>query len=526
MKKNKKRHYKIENSPIVLYLIIIIFIISQIIVLLNFSNNIKDNNSNQIEYDIEYNKADIIAMVTEKITFNRKNIYYIEDKEEFQQILDDFKKRIKALNNILEYCKKKGEIEIIFQATSYLGKTVDRCLNNMSHLVVKNSGISFFYSDILTYIQVLSNPELLKAIKSISNEILFVESLNDIVVFQVNGEYFGDKAKIVYQYQEQQNGNYFTDGVNMGDGWTIHIYGYYEYARLYPDTRFHLSADARPGYTYSEILQYQDSKNWKVIDMRKKIAIIALIIISVTAFGEAFYISRMVLPNNYLEPEKSINSDQTGKFYKTTEIPDLRYADFIPYYRKQNEEFQKALDVFFRYKKEFEEIISLNDRFKYKHDIVTVYLLEDGWKDNLFSVPNSGFLKNYEENFFIFSGNEFSDTAIMPMSINEVLRQRINTDDHIKTLLNSVGKEGNVMEIIFDEKGIWFKLIGPFFKEKVMVSVGYIYKNRDIVSILEEDEGRFEEKYRPDMWIDDHWLIIVPYPASEDSDYEPFNYYY
>lgn len=464
-----------------------------------------------------YSREDIICILSEKIIYGQNNRY---TDQEYQQIICEFQQRKESLDIIVDYLKNMRRVYIEFQATTYLGEKFHAILNTTKHLTIIDRRVSFLYTDISTYLQVCSNEKLVTAIEEISRDMDYAECRNGQITFTLSEEYFADKATIVYQYRESKNKDDYVYGISAAEDWTIYIYGYQEYVKNYPSRIFGLLNIPKQGLIRNWSLYTLESEVWKEADMGKKSIIIGSLILSLICFINALFVSRIVIPE---KDEQIIEMNELSELYKTTEIPDLRYSAFMPYYMKQDQEFENVLQEFDKYKEHFEKIINLAKNMIDSNHIVSFCLLYGKWKENLNNLPGSDFLRSFEDYFFTFSA-EKANGRIISMRPDKSLFQQVSSDEDLKSILNSIGKSGEVTEIIFCEETIWFSLTGPFFKEKVPVAVGYFHKGRGYYPEVTQKEwgNYFVEEYRKDMWLDEHWLIIVPYPACSDEDYNPY----
>lgn len=126
-------------------------------------------------------------------------------------------------------------------------------------------------------------------------------------------------------------------------------------------------------------------------------------------------------------------------------------------------------------------------------------------------IPESSFLENYKDYYLVYIIEETIDyggECGLNTKLSKTVQNQVSGNQSLVEALNYLGQSDEVMEICFSEEGVWIKLIGPYFKEKVMVTVGYIYNGK---------EEAYTKNCLQEMWLDENWLLYVPYSLPENK---------
>lgn len=451
--------------------------------------------SNSMESSAElYSDKEIMAMVTERITYQREYLRYYEQKEEFKRMIEQFHEREASLNTLVHSITTKDHIGVIFNNKNRtFARAFHREAGGIRHLMVMDDGMpSFWYSDLRTYLDVIIDKKILKALHNVNEDMYFMSHGKNRVVFQLNRRYFDEGEKVEYIYYGNTNNiDYLTYGYRVGDGWTIDIVGYNQNYKLY-----------HPAFTATHIVNdnYPFYGGIYMKEIKIKISIIIAILYTVI-----ICIAFLWWCNIQKKQEKDFEKKISDRIWKSEKLNLQHDFDFLSYqelYWVQTEEHQKVLDIFYKNKENFERIINETNYLQRKVGI-GFYLLGNEWKEQLHYMPESELLRTYGEYFFIYAWDVSNG-----QKINFELNEQVIKNKELEQTLNDLSKKGEVMELYFSEEGVWIKLIGPFFKEKVMATVGYIYNGK---------ADPYTEKCPSEMWIDDNWLLYVPYTAQIDG---------
>lgn len=452
--------------------------------------------SNSVEYsDKIYNDKEIMAMVTERITYERENLRYYEEQKEFEHMMEQFHEREASLNILVHSITTKDRIGVIFNNKDNTSATAYHTnAGGIRHLIVMEDGTpSFRYSDLKTYLDVITDKEILGALYDVNKGMYFMNHNKIWVVFQLDGLYFNERDKIEYIYYGDTNDiDYLRHGYRVAQGWTIDIVEYDENYDLYPQS-FTCTRIMNDNYPFYGGIYMKKIK----IKVTIIIAILYTIIICI-AFLWWFNIHKKQEKADF---EKKISD----RIWESEKLSIHRNFDFLAIqdrYWAQTEEYQRVLNIFYRNKETFEQIINETNQSERKNGI-GFYLLGENWREQLNYLPDNELLRAYGEYFFTYTW-DVSNRQITDFELNEQVMQ----NKELEQILNNLSKKGEVMELYFSEEGVWIKLIGPFFKEKVMATVGYIYNGK---------ADPYTEKCPSEMWIDDNWLLYVPYTAQIDG---------
>lgn len=244
--------------------------------------------------------------------------------------------------------------------------------------------------------------------------------------------------------------------------------------------------------------------------MKHKMIIINLFFVGLLCLFISLYLyqKEMISGKPSFQKSETKAGTEPVRFDWISRRPEVYYIEDFNYYKKQEIEYQKALDTFIQYKDTLEQIIDETRNLEIVQEM-SYFLLGEGWKRQLDLIPGSELLDAYEEYFFVYKAKSTKNGPIWIdylMEADEDLYHQVAENDKLAKSLNLIGKSGDVMEIVFCENSVLVKLTGPFFKEGFMVMMEYVYEGK---------ESGYMQESKEDMWLDDHWVMYVPYPRQD-----------
>lgn len=185
------------------------------------------------------------------------------------------------------------------------------------------------------------------------------------------------------------------------------------------------------------------------------------------------------------------------------EFPQYAYQN---YFKEQTEEYKKVVLEFQNSREKFDLIIG-NTRQLEKGTNLRYFFLGEGWKRQLDYIPDSDFLRTYNDSFFVYILTEDEDVYT-----DESIYNLVKSNEQLYDILNQIGKDGKAEALYFTYKGPQVSLIGPYFKEKTAVE---LYDTKEI------DRCRYKDDISA-LEIGDGWLLYVsmlPEGVIEGFDY-------
>lgn len=253
----------------------------------------------------------------------------------------------------------------------------------------------------------------------------------------------------------------------------------------------------------------------KGIRMQKKIIIIILILLVIIGFIKFPWFKHQTKVTE-MEIVK-VSPEYSWETFKPSFGDQFNYTYFQKLFIQQTAEYQQVLNIFYKNKECFEKLIKATNEMAVGREF-SYYFLGHQWKDQLDYVPDGNYLKDYEDYFFSFKIDKIQESISVNYlygNADEELYRQVKNNPELSEMLNDLGKDDEVMEMIFCKEGVWIRFIGPFFEEGVMAEVGYIYEGKD---------ESYTKACKDECWIEPNWLVYVPYMPNIDGyipDYRP-----
>lgn len=184
-----------------------------------------------------FSNNEVMGIVTKRITYNRNNLRYSRQQEEFIGIQNKFKALQKDLDTVVTGLISEEKIGLMFNLCRLAAQTRSRDAkrtNTRYLMVLQNGKVSFLYTDPKSLLTVKRNKKLAKALKVLNNDIEYAVFYNDMVIFTLNGYYFAERERVeLIYYLDETDLEYLSQGISQGNGWIIEIYGYNQNSRKY-----------------------------------------------------------------------------------------------------------------------------------------------------------------------------------------------------------------------------------------------------------------------------------------------------